>query len=241
MRRKNSFLLQIPTKKQMNLEIINTSDGSQTLYLPEIDEQYHSVNGAVTEANYVYLDKGYLHNKNQNPTVFEVGFGTGLNCLLTALLAEKQKRATTYYSIEKYPLDKKIIQQLKYGAAVSPEAEELFNKIHNCEWNAPVQISEHFTLIKLHTDLIEDNLQGVAKCDVIYFDAFGPDKQPEMWQPGIFKKMYAITAGNGIFVTYSAKGEVRRQLADCGYKMERLPGPPGKFQMLRGIKESSII
>ena len=241
MRRKNSFLLQISTKKQMNLEIINTSDGSQTLYLPEMNEQYHSVNGAVTEANYVYLDKGFLHNKSKKPTVFEVGFGTGLNCLLTALLAEKQQRTTTYYSIEKYPLNKEITGQLKYGKAISPEAEILFKKIHSCEWNSAVQISKYFKLIKLRSDLLENDLQEIAKCDVIYFDAFGPDKQPEMWQPAIFKKIYAITANDGVFVTYSAKGEVRRQLAGCGYQMERLPGPPGKFQMLRGIKKVSVI
>jgi tRNA U34 5-methylaminomethyl-2-thiouridine-forming methyltransferase MnmC len=220
----------------MNIEIINTSDGSQTLYLPEMDEQYHSVNGAVAEANYVYLDKGFIHNRCKTPTVFEIGFGTGLNCLLTALLAEKQKRTTIYYSIEKYPLNREIIQQLNYGTAISPAAEILFNKIHSCEWNTSVHISKYFKLIKLHSDLINDNLQGVTNCDIIYFDAFGPDKQPKIWQPEIFKKIYAITANNGVFVTYSAKGEVRRQLANCGYKMERLPGPPGKIHMLRGIK-----
>lgn len=220
----------------MKLQIINTADGSQTLYIPEMDEQYHSVNGAITESNYVYIEKGYLFNKSKNPTVFEVGFGTGLNCLLTAILAEKQKRATIYYTIEKYPLDEKIIQQLKYGENISAEAQTLFEKIHTCKWNSPIQISQYFSLVKLQSDLLKDNLKEIKNCDVIYFDAFGPDKQPEMWQPLIFQKIYSITATNGVFVTYSAKGEVRRQLAKCGFVMKRLPGPPGKIQMLRGIK-----
>ncbi|MCF6357797.1 MAG: SAM-dependent methyltransferase, partial [Draconibacterium sp.] len=137
----------------MELQIIKTGDGSQTLYVPAMDEQYHSTNGAVTESNYVYIEKGYLFNESKKPTVFEVGFGTGLNCLLTALLAEKQERCTTYYTIEKYPLDKEIIQQLDYGKIISAEAQTLFGKIHDCKWNEPVEISKYFTLIKLKSDL----------------------------------------------------------------------------------------
>ena len=221
----------------MKLEIIETSDGSQTLYIPEMDEQYHSINGAITESNYVYIEKGFSFHESKTPTVFEIGFGTGLNCLLTALEAEKQKRATTFYTIEKYPLDKEIIRQLKYGRNISKEVQVLFEKIHRCQWNKTVQISPHFNLIKLQTDLLENKLQEIQNCDVIYFDAFGPDKQPEMWQPEIFQKIYSVTAPNGVFVTYSAKGVVRRQLTACGFEMNRLPGPPGKFHMLRGIKK----
>ena len=221
----------------MQLQIINTKDGSQTLYIPEMEEQYHSVNGATTESKYVYLEKGYLFSKSKNPTVFEVGFGTGLNCLLTAILAEKHKRPTVYYSIEKYPLEKNIIQQLKYGESISTEAQIIFDKIHSCKWNTEVKISQYFSLIKLQSDLITDDLEEIKNCDVIYFDAFGPDKQPQMWQPEIFRKIYSITATNGVFVTYSAKGEVRRQLTKSGFEMERIPGPPGKIQMLRGIKK----
>ncbi|NOR74980.1 MAG: tRNA (5-methylaminomethyl-2-thiouridine)(34)-methyltransferase MnmD [Draconibacterium sp.] len=221
----------------MKLRIINTADGSQTLYNTEMEEQYHSMNGALTEANYVYIEKGYLSHKSENPTVFEVGFGTGLNCLLTSLSSEKQKRPTTYFTIEKYPLDKKIIQQLKYGENISNEAQDIFEKIHSCKWNSPIEISQYFTLIKLQADLLKDDLKEVANCDIIYFDAFGPDKQPELWQPQVFQKIYSITTVNGIFVTYSAKGEVRRQLTKCGYEMERLPGPPGKLHMLQGIKK----
>ena len=220
----------------MSLQIINTADGSQTLYIPEMNEQYHSVNGAITESNYVYIDKGYLFQQENKTTVFEVGFGTGLNCLLTALLSSKLKRPTTYYTIEKYPLDKKITDQLKYGENISNDAKALFAEIHDCEWGTPIQLSEYFSLVKLQADLLDSNLTQSEKCNVIYFDAFGPDKQPEMWQPQVYQKIYALTAEGGVFVTYSAKGEVRRQLTKAGFTMERLPGPPGKFQMLRGIK-----
>jgi tRNA U34 5-methylaminomethyl-2-thiouridine-forming methyltransferase MnmC len=225
----------------MKLKIINTSDGSQTLFVPEMDEQYHSLNGAITESNYVYLENGFLFHKSKKPIVFEVGFGTGLNCLLTAIQAEKQKRATTFYTIENYPLPNEIIQRLKYGSNISNEAQILFEKIHACQWNKTVQISSWFKLVKLKSDILENDLKELKNCDVIYFDAFGPDKQPEMWQAKIFKKIYSITAPNGIFVTYSAKGMVRRELTKCGFEMNRLPGPPGKIHMLRGIKKGSTI
>lgn len=220
----------------MNSRIINTSDGFKTVYLPGMDERYHSVNGAFTESNYVFLEKGYRFQTTKTPKVFEVGFGTGLNCLLTALESEKQYKKTTFYTIEKYPLKYELIKQLNYGALISEKARTIYKEIHRCGWNKPIQISNFFELIKLNRDLLSDSLEDVPNCDVIYFDAFGPDKQSEMWSPEIFQKIYNRTSQNGVFVTYSAKGLVRRQLASCGFKMERLPGPPGKNQMLRGIK-----
>lgn len=223
------------------MQIINTSDGSHTIYLPEMDEQYHSVNGAITESNYVYLDKGFNYLDCKNPTVFEVGFGTGLNCLLTALHAKKEKRETLYLTIEKYPLLKNITEQLNFGQIISKEAKLLFEKIHECDWNETIKISPYFYLKKINADLKDFEFDQNQNCNLIYFDAFGPDKQPEMWTPLIFNKISAATAVGGILVTYSAKGEVRRQLTHCGFEMERLPGPPGKNQMLRGIKRDSMI
>lgn len=220
----------------MKRQVIETADGSKTLYLPEMDEQYHSVYGAIAESNFVFIEKGYLYHKSNTPTIFEVGFGTGLNCLLTAVLAEKQKRKTAYITIEKYPLKQELLQQLNYDHQISKDAKVVFNKIHNCDWNKPVQISTYFSLHKLNSDLTQDSLEKVESCDIVYFDAFGPDKQTEMWTPEIFRKIYGIGSPGCVFVTYSAKGEVRRQLAATGYQMERLPGPPGKLQMLRGIK-----
>lgn len=220
----------------MKPQFITTSDGSHTLYLSEMDEQYHSVNGALTESEYVYLDKGYLFHESMTPKVFEVGFGTGLNCLLTGLKAQELKRPTTYYTIEKFPLEKETIDQLNYGEIISEEAKLLFNKIHSCKWNETIEISKYFKIKKIDSDLLNFDLHTVESCDVIYFDAFGPDKQPEMWSPEILQRIYTLTAPEGIFVTYSAKGDIRRLLASFGYNMKRLPGPPGKFHMLRGTK-----
>jgi tRNA U34 5-methylaminomethyl-2-thiouridine-forming methyltransferase MnmC len=223
------------------MQIINTSDGSHTLYIPEMDEQYHSVNGAITESNYVYIEKGFNFNPKKNVTVFEIGFGTGLNCLLTALQAEQEKRQTLYYSIEKYPLDKSVINQLNYGRLISSEAQLCFEKIHDSEWNKTIEITEYFSIKKIKADLTDYIFEEQELFNVIYFDAFGPDKQPEMWTPLIFNKISMATAPNGVLVTYSAKGEVRRQFSASGFEMERLPGPPGKNQMLRGIKRVAKI
>lgn len=223
------------------MHIIKTSDGSPTIYLPGLNEQYHSVNGAITESEYVYIEKGYLYHPGKNRKVFEVGFGTGLNCLLTALQAEKLRIHTRYFAIEKYPLEKSITNQLNYGELISENACLIFEKIHDCRWNREEQITEYFSLHKIHDDLLQYNLNDISDCSVIYFDAFGPDKQPEMWTPVIFDKIASITGTGGIFVTYSAKGEVRRQLNASGFSMERLPGPPGKKEMLRGIKKESKI
>lgn len=220
----------------MKRKVINTGDGSKTLFIPEMDEQYHSVNGALTESNHVFLDAGYKHHTSNAPVIFEVGFGTGLNALITAELAEIQQRKTTFISIEKYPLEQNLIQQLNYGQLGTEKTALIFNKIHDAKWGEEVQISDYFNLVKIEGDLTKHHFDNARKFDIIYFDAFGPDKQPDMWSREIFGKIYDASAANAVFVTYSAKGEIRRQLRDCGYSMERLPGPPGKRQMLRGTK-----
>ena len=219
----------------MKYEVIETDDGSKTLYLPEIDEQYHSVNGAISESEYVFVDKGYRYHHSKTPLVLEVGFGTGLNCLLTAIEAKKHRRKTFYYTIEKYPLDYNLVWDLNYGKNISKEADLLFNKIHKAPWNKIETISDYFDLIKLKSDFLTHDIKELL-FDVVYYDAFAPNKQPEMWQPEIFRKINSICSSKAVFVTYSAKGEVRRNLVSAGFTMERLPGPPGKRQMLRGFK-----
>jgi len=225
----------------MKPQIIPTADGSQTLFLPDMNEQYHSVNGARTESEYVFIEKGFRHHQGKSPVVFEVGFGTGLNALLTAIQTEKEQRKTIYFTVEKYPLDKTVIDQLNYGQLFSEQATQWYEKIHSCPWNEIVEITPWFSLKKMKLDIITSSLADLGPFDVVYFDAFGPDKQPEMWSPEIFKKIYAQCSPESIFVTYSAKGEVRRQLGNAGFEMERLPGPPGKKQMLRGIKRNPIL
>lgn len=220
----------------MQRKVIDTGDGSKTLFIPDMDEQYHSINGARTESEYVFLEKGYQHHPSKEPRIFEVGFGTGLNALLTAELAEQQKRHTTFISIEKYPVDENEVRALNYGELISAQAQETFKAIHKAKWGTMVKISDYFNLLKIEADLTNYTFNTAVNFDIIYFDAFGPEKQPSMWKPDIFEKIYAACAPNAVFVTYSAKGEIRRQLRDCGYSMERLPGPPGKRQMLRGTK-----
>ncbi|SHE73718.1 tRNA U34 5-methylaminomethyl-2-thiouridine-forming methyltransferase MnmC [Mariniphaga anaerophila] len=225
----------------MNPILKNTGDGSATLFVPEMNEQYHSMNGAITESNHVYLGNGFNYHASANPVVFEVGFGTGLNCLLTAVQAQKQNRPTFYISIEKFPLEQELINQLNYGELVGENGSTLFEKIHSCTWNIPTEIIPGFKLLKLRADFNTENWALPEKCDVIYFDAFGPDKQPEMWSQENLQRLYNFSSDNGVFVTYSAKGEVRRRLKTAGYNVERLPGPPGKMEMLRGIKVLSKI
>jgi tRNA U34 5-methylaminomethyl-2-thiouridine-forming methyltransferase MnmC len=225
----------------MKLQLKNTGDGSATLFLPELNEHYHSMNGAVTESNHVFLANGYDFHPSKQPVVFEVGFGTGLNCLLTARQALLQKRPTFYISVEKFPLKQKIINQLNYGSLIQENGNQLFKIIHECEWNIPVEISSWFTLLKLKTDFAAGDWTLPQKCDIIYFDAFGPDKQPEMWAEEFFFRLFNNSFNGGVLVTYSAKGEVRRRMVNAGFKVERLPGPPGKKEMLRGIKVGSKI
>lgn len=217
-------------------KVIETSDGSKTLFIPEMNEQYHSVNGALTESDYVFLEKGYRNHPSISLSIFEVGFGTGLNALLTAIEAEKSKRHTHFSSIEKYPITKDELNALDYGTLLSGEAVEIFKKLHSAQWDTNVRISEYFSLVKIKGDLKSMAIKTNDGYDIVYFDAFGPDKQPDMWDATILSKIYEACSPGAIFVTYSAKGEIRRRLESCGFKMERLPGPPGKRQMLRGAK-----
>ena len=221
--------------------IIITSDGSKTIHVPEMDEHYHSVNGALTESLHVFIKNGYQYSDAHHPVIFETGFGTGLNCWLTAFYAEKECRLTTYITVEKFPLNTVEANLLAYGELFGGERKELFEDIHSAPWNTEVNISPYFTLKKLFIDLHDLDFSGLPDFHVIYHDAFGPNKQPDMWTPEIFGKFYRNSASGAVFVTYSARGEVRRNLARAGYRMERLPGPPGKKEMLRGIKNSSII
>jgi tRNA U34 5-methylaminomethyl-2-thiouridine-forming methyltransferase MnmC len=227
--------------QKQNMQIINTFDGSHTIYVSEMNEQYHSLNGALTESQYVYIEKGYNFHPAKKVTVFEVGFGTGLNSLLTALRAEQEKRPTTYIAIEKFPLHESVTGQLNYGSLISLQAQAIFEKIHRCKWDEFVEITGHFSIKKIKADLTGYTFEGPEKFNVVYYDAFGPDKQPEMWAPQIFCKISSATSTGGVLVTYSAKGEVRRQLSASGFAMERLAGPPGKNQMLRGIKRGANI
>jgi tRNA U34 5-methylaminomethyl-2-thiouridine-forming methyltransferase MnmC len=215
-------------------QIITTSDGSHTLFVPELIEHYHSIHGAVQESSFIFINNGFDFCKADPLNIFEVGFGTGLNALLTAYKSITGEREVNYTSIEKYPLSNKIIRSLNHPLFAGKEGKDIYNSIHSSPWNIKVNICKNFNLTKIKGDFTCTPLSG--KYDLIYFDAFGPDKQPEMWTREMFAGIASVTVKDGIFVTYSAKGEVKRNLKACGFDVNLLPGPPGKRQIIRGIK-----
>lgn len=215
-------------------ELQLTADGSHTLFIPEMNEHYHSVNGAVQESRHVFIEAGLHQLEQPEITVLEIGFGTGLNAFLTLLDAEAHQRKVQYYSIELYPLDMEVIRRLNYGEMICAGRKEAFQDLHQAEWDIPVPVTEFFKLHKIQGDSNTCTLPD--QIDLVYFDAFAPDKQPEMWNQGIFNRLYAHTAKGGILTTYCAKGAVRRMMKEAGYAVERIPGPPGKREMLRAIK-----
>lgn len=213
-----------------------TADGSNTLYVPELNEHYHSVKGALTESAHIFIQMGLNHAQAANPRVLEIGFGTGLNAFLTLLEAEKSQRAIHFTSIERFPLSEDIVRKLSYPETIAPEECEKFYALHTAPWNQEVKISPYFTLHKIEGDFTEFSFNEYY--DVVYFDAFAPEKQPEMWSQPLFDNLYRQMNPGGILTTYCAKGVVRRMLQAAGFTVERLPGPPGgKREILRATKE----
>ncbi len=207
-----------------------TADGSHTLFLPEMDEHYHSVNGAVQESQHVYINAAFNRCFKNIIHILEMGFGTGLNTLLTALEAEKRKIKVIYTTLEKYSLPSEIIQTLNYADING----DLFHQIHISEWGKLTEITPQFTLNKIQIDFNDFDYPG--HYDVVYYDAFAPDKQAEVWSQELFNKLYSSMNWGGILTTYCAKGHVRRMMQQAGFQVERIPGPPGKREMLRAIK-----
>jgi tRNA U34 5-methylaminomethyl-2-thiouridine-forming methyltransferase MnmC len=216
------------------IQLVNTSDGSHTIYVPELDEHYHSTHGAVQESEFIFINNGFRFCKSDPVSILEIGFGTGLNALMTAIEAIAGTRKVNYTSLEKYPLEKDIIKSLNYHEFAGAMGKEIFQLIHSSQWNTDTFICKNFTLNKIKTDLTREKPSGIY--NLIYFDAFGPDKQPEMWTREIFDGISSVTAKDGILVTYSAKGEVKRTLRACGFEVSLIPGPPGKRQMIRAVK-----
>ena len=214
------------------IELKLSEDGSHTLYVPELDEHYHSVFGARTESMHVFIKSGLDHSDKQDIKILEIGFGTGLNALLTAL--NKGRRKIEYHSIEKYPLNSETEDALTLSPQQTVEESSVFKAIHEAPWNELTEIIPDFKLLKFEDDLLTVNFN--TKYDLVYFDAFGPDVQPELWTKDIFQKIFDTTNTNGILTTYSAKGAVRRAMQSAGFKVERLPGPPKKREMLRCTK-----
>jgi tRNA U34 5-methylaminomethyl-2-thiouridine-forming methyltransferase MnmC len=216
------------------MQLITTSDGSHTIYVPELNEHYHSIHGAVQESNFIFISTGFDRCRANPVSIFEVGFGTGLNALLTAIKSVSGKREVNYTAIEKYPVDVTIIRSINHHLFAGESGKELSDLIHSAPWDQWVHICRNFNLRKIKGDITVCPLSG--KYDLIYFDAFGPDKQPEMWTVELFASIASVTEKDGALVTYSAKGEVKRNLKACGYEVTLLPGPPGKRQIIRAVK-----
>jgi len=224
----------------MQRKIITTGDGSKTIHLPDWDEQYHSKHGAIQEALHVFIKAGLIHFHDkesiQNISILEMGFGTGLNAYLTLLEAAKLNIIVDYVGVEAYPVKYEEINQLNYPKAIiDKEKDALFDVLHTISWEIKHQVSDSFNLTKRQQFF--KFVDEVDTYNLIYFDAFGARVQPELWTEDIFKKMYDALEPNGILVTYSAKGSVRRALQSVGFKVERLQGPPGKREMLRASKK----
>jgi len=283
-----------------DIKLEKTADGSFTLYVPDLDEHYHSVNGAVAESQHVYILAGLSHyintyfQKNQPDNkeckdeiqLLEFGFGTGLNAFLTALEAEKKKIRIIYTALEKFPLSQEITNQLNYGIALKepchcgldpqsratpchcgldpqsratpchcgldPQSQDstqlyyheiprqarddsLYQKIHKTNWESQVEITTYFTLEKKEINFLDFDFPN--HYDIVYYDAFAPDKQPEVWSQELFNKLFSAMNPGGVLTTYCAKGTVRRMMKQAGFYVERIQGAAGKREMLRSFKQ----
>ncbi|NER10695.1 tRNA U34 5-methylaminomethyl-2-thiouridine-forming methyltransferase MnmC [Muriicola jejuensis] len=219
----------------MKRTIITTADGSRTLAIEDWNEHYHSTHGAVNEAFHVFIDHGLAVCAQKEVSILEVGFGTGLNALITMHEAKKRNQSIAYTGVEAYPVSLDEVDQLNYVDELDvPHLRTAYLKMHQCPWGVEVPLTPGFTLVKQKKDFDQISDQGAF--DLIYFDAFGPRVQPELWTFSIFSKMFNALRSKGVLVTYSAKGSVRRALQEVGFSVERLPGPPGKREMLRGRK-----
>jgi len=216
------------------IEIRKTADGSNTLYLPELDETYHSNHGAVQEALHVFIQHGltFVAQDKKSISVFEMGFGTGLNALLTAQWGQKHQRKIQYIGVELHPISEQIWRQMDYVQEKS--ACEVYSDIMSADWEDYREISSYFQLKKIEKDILQLELKEPV--DLIYFDAFGPRAQSEMWDIPVLTKMYELLKPGGVFVTYCAQGQMKRNLKSLGFALTELPGPPGKRVMTRAIK-----
>ena len=221
----------------MKRKIITTADGSKTIQIEDWNEQYHSVHGAIQEAYHVFIKHGLSLFHDQPLSILEIGFGTGLNALITLLESKKLGLDIVYKGIEAYPVILEELEQLDYIEALDAgDMEQCFFNMHQTSWGQSHPILPTFSLIKQQIDFRE--IADVDQFDLIYFDAFGARVQPELWTEEVFAIMFRALKQDGVLVTYSAKGSVRRAMQAVGFVVERLPGPPGKREMLRALKVS---
>lgn len=217
------------------LSLYRTADGSYTIYNEDIDECYHSKFGAIAESKHVFIKNGLELIQSKEVQVFEAGFGTGLNALLTAIYAENHHLKISYFAVEKYPLSHELINSLDYNLQLGV-SNKLFKRLHTSPWNKMADINPYFTLQKIDKDLNHINFNEYKNIDLVYFDAFSPAKQAELWSTELFQKLYNILKPGGILVTYASSGIVKFALRDAAFKIKRLKGPPGKHHMILATK-----
>jgi tRNA U34 5-methylaminomethyl-2-thiouridine-forming methyltransferase MnmC len=221
----------------MERQIVETADGSHSLFVPELNEHYHSRHGAIQESRQVFIEMGYRKKISSNSTlkILEIGFGTGLNAFLTALEGPQSSGDVEYWAVEAYPLTNLELSLLNYPALLGLEdAQKVWEGIHSANWESLTTISPTFKLCKRHAKIEEFHLDSPV--DLIYFDAFAPEKQPELWTVAIFEKMFQLLYPGGLLTTYCAKGDVRRAMLAAGFQVSKEKGPPGKREMLVATK-----
>lgn len=220
------------------LRFITTADGSHTLYSEQFGATYHSVNGAIIESQHVFIDNGLVYQFNRQPlatvNILEMGFGSGLNAYLTYLKSRELGLAINYHTIEAFPVSLTDALKLNYAEQQSRTNKQLFNKLHECLWNKEYQLTSLFSFTKYKSSPHDFTVD--IKFDLIYYDAFSPKEQPELWTELLFKDLFRLLNTNGVLVTYCAQGQMKRNLKAAGFKVQTLAGPPGKREMTRGIK-----
>jgi tRNA U34 5-methylaminomethyl-2-thiouridine-forming methyltransferase MnmC len=222
----------------MKRKLIITNDGSSSIFIPEMDETYHSSHGALQEAVHVFIKNGLNAIDKKEIAIFELGFGTGLNALLTLEASRNKEIQIDYTGIEAFPVEHELINSLNYTSLIAGDFENDFLKMHDISWDESHAIAKQFSLKKIHAKIQEVNI-GVSQFDLIYFDAFGYRAQAEMWDVGIIQQMYDALKEGGVLVSYAARGQFKRDLKAVGFKIEALPGPPGKREMTRATKGSN--
>jgi tRNA U34 5-methylaminomethyl-2-thiouridine-forming methyltransferase MnmC len=225
----------------MEKKLIVTTDGSHSISIPEMNVTYHSTHGAIQESLHVFIDAGLhyisaIHPLPDTLSILEMGFGTGLNALLTVAEAEKHQQKIYYETIELHPLEAGIYTALNYCEQLQrPDLQSLFTLMHACEWNTTISLTPYFSFRKIKIALAD--YASFQHFHIVYFDAFAPEIQPALWTTTVFKKLYACMELNAALTTYCSKSIVRKAMTEAGLTVEKIPGPPHKREMVRAVKQ----
>lgn len=218
----------------MDRELRLTEDGSHTLFVTALDEPYHSIHGALQESSHIFIKQGFQTIQKSPLNILEIGLGTGLNMLLSLVESHKYGLEVYYHAVEKYPIVPSEYRKLNFEKIIPNIPTGSLIKMHEASWEAEFALTDGFKIYKEQSDFRSMNPKGLF--DLVYFDAFSPDKQPHLWTSKIFSKLFYLMNPGAILVSYSAKGSVRRALVSSGFEVEKVSGPPGKIEIIRAIK-----